>query len=193
MLTLVIFNLITPYKTAYCDNDDDGYILILASYSEDQKRINKFVNGILERIVKSGLNYGVTIEKLGYGPLTGANSWHKIMQNLLEKHDYSKIKSIILVGQEAWAVYLSLDITRPDVPFYGVYISQDGVIIPPHIDDFSSWKPQSINTKMLADQKGRAGAVMNHYDFVKNIELIKSCYPRVKNIAFLSDNTYGGV
>ena len=193
MLMLVIFNLITPCKTAYCDNDDDGYILILASYSEDQKRINKFVNGILERIVKSGLNYGVTIEKLGYGPLTGANSWHKIMQNLLEKHDYSKIKSIILVGQEAWAVYLSLDIKRPDVPFYGVYISQDGVIIPPHIDDFSSWKPQSINTKMLADQKGRAGAVMNHYDFAKNIELIKSCYPRVKNIAFLSDNTYGGV
>ena len=193
MLMLVIFNLITPCKTAFCDNDDDGYILILASYSEDQKRINKFVNGILERIVKSGLNYGVTIEKLGYGPLTGANSWHKIMQNLLEKHDYSKIKSIILVGQEAWAVYLSLDIKRPDVPFYGVYISQDGVIIPPHIDDFSSWKPQSINTKMLADQKGRAGAVMNHYDFAKNIELIKSCYPRVKNIAFLSDNTYGGV
>ena len=151
------------------------------------------VQGILDRLANSNLNFGVSIEKLGYGPLIGVNSWHKTMENMLEKYDYKDLKAVILVGQEAWAVYLSLNIERPDVPFYGVYISQDGLIIPPHIDDFSTWQPNSINTKIYADTKGRAGAVMNHYDFAKNIELIKKCYPRVKHIAFLSDNTYGGV
>lgn len=175
------------------NNNSDGIILMLTSYSEDQRRINAFVNDISNRLANSGLKYKVAIEKLGYGPLIGVNSWHKTMQNMLEKYNYDNLKAVILVGQEAWAVYLSLQIERPDVPFYGVYVSQDGVIIPPHIDDFSAWNPENINTKMIADTRGRAGAVMNHYDFSKNIELIKNCFPRVKNIAFLSDNTYGGV
>ena len=192
LITLAVC--LSPAKKAYCGNSgEDGKILVLTSYSEDQRRINTLVQGILDRLSNSNLNFGVSIEKLGYGPLTGVNSWHKTMQNMLEKYDYNQLKAVILVGQEAWAVYLSLNIERPDVPFYGVYISQDGVIIPPHIDDFSNWQPQSINTKMYADSKGRAGAVMNHYDFAKNIDLIKRCYPRVRNIAFLSDNTYGGV
>ena len=192
LITLAVC--LSPAKKAYCGNSgEDGKILVLTSYSEDQRRINTLVQGILDRLSNSNLNFGVSIEKLGYGPLTGVNSWHKTMQNMLEKYDYNQLKAVILVGQEAWAVYLSLNIERPDVPFYGVYISQDGLIIPPHIDDFSTWQPNSINTKIYADTKGRAGAVMNHYDFAKNIELIKKCYPRVKHIAFLSDNTYGGV
>ena len=195
ILLLITFAVsFAPSKKAYCANSgEEGKILVLTSYSEDQRRINTLVQGILDRLANSNLKFGVSIEKLGYGPLIGVNSWHKTMQNMLEKYDYNELKAVILVGQEAWAVYLSLQIERPDVPFYGVYISQDGVVIPPHIDDFSNWQPQSINTKIYADTKGRAGAVMNHYDFAKNIDLIKRCYPRVRNIAFLSDNTYGGV
>ncbi|MBP5367336.1 MAG: response regulator [Bacteroidales bacterium] len=195
ILLLITFAVsFAPSKKAYCANSgEEGKILVLTSYSEDQRRINTLVQGILDRLANSNLKFGVSIEKLGYGPLIGVNSWHKTMQNMLAKYDYNELKAVILVGQEAWAVYLSLQIERPDVPFYGVYISQDGVVIPPHIDDFSNWQPQSINTKIYADTKGRAGAVMNHYDFAKNIDLIKRCYPRVRNIAFLSDNTYGGV
>ncbi|MBO4372281.1 MAG: response regulator [Bacteroidales bacterium] len=193
VVLIILFSSITQNKAFCVNNGQDGTILILTSYSEDQRRINSLVKGISERLTQSELNYGVSIEKLGYGPLIGVNSWHKIMQNMINKYDVHSLKAIILVGQEAWAVYLSLESGRPDVPFYGVYVSQDGVIIPPHIDDFSTWQPQSVNTKMFADSKGRAGAVMNNYDFTKNIDLIRSCYPRVKNIAFLSDNTYGGV
>ncbi|MBR6176731.1 MAG: response regulator [Bacteroidales bacterium] len=194
ILLIIVVVYFAQVQKAYCVNSgEDGKILVLTSYAEDQRRINTLVQGILDRLENSNLKFGVAIEKLGYGPLIGVNSWHKTMQNMLEKYDYNELKAVILVGQEAWAVYLSLQIERPDVPFYGVYISQDGVIIPSHIDDFSNWQPESINTKIYADTKGRAGAVMNHYDFAKNIDLIKRCYPRVRNIAFLSDNTYGGV
>ena len=194
VLAISVFATLAPLRnTLAVSNNDDGIILMLTSYSEDQRRINAFVSDITNRLANSGLTYKISIEKLGYGPLIGVNSWHKTMQNMLEKYNYNDLKTVILVGQEAWAVYLSLQIERPDVPFYGVYVSQDGVKIPSHIDDFSAWVPENINTKMIADSRGRAGAVMNNYDFVKNIELIKNCYPRVKNIAFLSDNTYGGV
>lgn len=32
-----------------------------------------------------------------------------------------------------------------------------------------------------------------HYDVAKNIQLIKDLYPQTQHIAFISDNSYGGV
>lgn len=44
-----------------------------------------------------------------------------------------------------------------------------------------------------ADSIGNGGGSLNRYDIAKNIDLIRSLYPNVDNIAFLSDNTYGGI
>ena len=51
----------------------------------------------------------------------------------------------------------------------------------------------SVDMAALADSIGTAGGCLNRYDVDKNIDLIRSLYPDVRNIAFVSDNTYGGV
>ncbi|MCQ2973194.1 MAG: response regulator [Bacteroidales bacterium] len=171
----------------------NGYVLVLTSYSQESNKVINFVSDLDETLAQSGLEFGVKVEKLGYGALNEINNWHSKMHEILDKQDLSKLKAIILLGQEAWAVYISLNGPRPEVPFYGNYISTYGVIIPEYVENYSTWEPLSIDTKIYADSKGRAGAVMNNYDFSSNIKLILSIYPKVKKIAFLSDNTYGGV
>ena len=42
-------------------------------------------------------------------------------------------------------------------------------------------------------QHRKRGGSLNRYDIAKNIDLIRSLYPNVDNIAFLSDNTYRGI
>ena len=51
----------------------------------------------------------------------------------------------------------------------------------------------SVDMAALADSIGTAGGCLNRYDVDKNVDLIRSLYPDVRNIAFVSDNTYGGV
>ena len=53
--------------------------------------------------------------------------------------------------------------------------------------------PESVDMIRQADSIGNGGGSLNRYDIAKNIDLIRSLYPNVDNIAFLSDNTYGGI
>ena len=45
----------------------------------------------------------------------------------------------------------------------------------------------------MVDSLHNVGGLLNKYDVRRNIELIRSLYPEVENIAFISDNTYGGI
>jgi len=45
----------------------------------------------------------------------------------------------------------------------------------------------------MCDSLNRVGGMLNRYDIRRNIDLIRSLYPQVENIALVTDNTYGGI
>ena len=45
----------------------------------------------------------------------------------------------------------------------------------------------------MCDSLNWVGGMLNRYDIRRNIDLIRSLYPQVENIALVTDNTYGGI
>lgn len=114
---------------------------------------------------------------------------------MLAKYQGSKSPAlVILIGQEAWSAYLSLpDSIRGNAPALSALSSRNAILLPDDGIDLKSWMPQSVDFfKDFHDSPVKAGFVFE-YDVVANINMIKQMYPGTRNIAFVSDNTYGGV
>lgn len=101
---------------------------------------------------------------------------------------------IILLGQEAWSAYLSQDdIENKMTPVLCGMVSRNAVFLPSDTVDLENWEPASIDVE--ADYRYRASlsGYVYEYDLQKNVELIRDLFPETKHIAFVSDNSYGGV
>ena len=96
-------------------------------------------------------------------------------------------------GQEAWASFVSLGHIPKDVMCFCCYVSSNGIVLPPPEDSLGMWLPPSINYMNMTDSLNNVGGMLNKYDVRRNIELVRSLFPEAENIAFISDNTYGGI
>ena len=76
---------------------------------------------------------------------------------------------------------------------FSCFASENGVMLPAPPDSLHVWMPPSINYMNMVDSLHNVGGLLNKYDVRRNIELIRTLYPEVENIAFISDNTYGGI
>ena len=171
-----------------------GKILIIASYNPDTKRMSTFINEFEKEATREKLPYGIVIEDMGCREVSEGPLWHEKLREILHRYDKEHLKAIVLLGQEAWATFLSLEDIPADTPFFGCFASQNGVLIPKGDSLLNyKWTPQTVDMKALAEQRGLGGGALNYYDISKNIDLILSLYPSLKNIAFVSDNTYGGI
>ena len=169
-------------------------ILIIASYNPDTKRMSTFINEFEKEATREKLPYGIVIEDMGCREVSEGPLWHEKLREILHRYDKEHLKAIVLLGQEAWATFLSLENIPADIPFFGCFASQNGVLIPQGDSLLNyKWAPQTVDMKALAEQRGLGGGALNYYDISKNIDLILSLYPSLKNIAFVSDNTYGGI
>ena len=192
-LLLIIILLSVVFSVSSVDKGTKK-ILIITSYAGDSKRVTDFLGEFdsVASLKRNKYKYEYLMENMQFRGLSFCNIWPARVKSTLKKHEKENISGIILLGQEAWGTYLGLD-TIPDIPFYGCMISENGLIIPDTIKNANYFNPNAVNTMIVAKKKGRAGGIMNRYDIKKNIELIQSFYPSVDKIAFLSDNTYGGL
>ena len=101
---------------------------------------------------------------------------------------------IVLIGQEAWAAYLSLeDSVRGNTPVVSALSSRNAILLPGDTIDLKTWMPESVDFFTdFPDSPIKAGFVYE-YDVEANINMVKQMYPDTENIAFISDNSYGGV
>ena len=99
----------------------------------------------------------------------------------------------MLLGQEAWASFVSLGRIPKEVMCFSCFVSSNGIVFPPPSDSADVWMPRSINYMNMVDSLHNVGGLLNKYDIRRNIELIRTLYPEVENLAFISDNTYGGI
>ena len=149
----------------------------------------------MEEFQRLGGTCGVELENMNCKSFSESPLWKTRMAGILSKYRDTKEPSlVILIGQEAWAAYLSLeDSVRGDVPVMTALASRNVVLLPEQGADLKTWMPESLD--FFADFAGspiKSGFVYQ-YDVAANIRMIKRLYPQTEHIAFISDNSYGGV
>lgn len=171
----------------------EGIILVVASYNPDTRRMSGFISDFEQAIVQKKVPYVIVVEDMGCKGLSEAPQWQERMRDILDRYRKNKqLKAVVLLGQEAWASFLAQGDFPDDIPFFGCYASVNGIALSSLNVPQRDWS-YSVDMAALADSIGTAGGCLNRYDVDKNVDLIRSLYPDVRNIAFVSDNTYGGV
>lgn len=173
-------------------SEPNSTILIIASYNPDTQRMSDFISEFERDMAESGDNYNIVVEDLGCKGLSDIRFWRGRMEEIFSRYDIKNLRAVILLGQEAWATFLARKKFDMETPFFGCFASTNGIIVP-RTSPGTDWYPESVDMIHLADSIGVAGGSLNRYDVRKNIELILSLYPNTENIAFVSDNTYGGI
>ena len=185
------FSLMLPAFSATGDHP----VLIISSYNPDSRQTSDNISNFMEEFQRLGGTCGVELENMNCKSFSESPLWKTRMAGILSKYRDTKEPSlVILIGQEAWAAYLSLeDSVRGDVPVMTALASRNVVLLPEQGADLKTWMPESLD--FFADFAGspiKSGFVYQ-YDVAANIRMIKRLYPQTEHIAFISDNSSGGV
>lgn len=169
-------------------------ILIISSYNPDTRRMSSFITEFERQVVASGVPCDIYVETLECKSINDAPLWISQTDNLITRYESKGgLRAIVLLGQEAWASFVSLGRIPKEVMCFSCFVSSNGIVLPPPADSTGVWMPPSINYMNMVDSLHNVGGLLNKYDVRRNIELIRTLYPEVENIAFISDNTYGGI
>ena len=169
-------------------------ILIISSYNPDTRRMSSFITEFERQVVASGVPCDIYVETLECKSINDAPLWISQTDNLITRYESKGgLRAIVLLGQEAWASFVSLGRIPKEVMCFSCFVSSNGIVLPPPADSTGVWMPPSINYMNMVDSLHNVGGLLNKYDVRRNIELIRTLYPEVENVAFISDNTYGGI
>ena len=168
--------------------------LIISSFNPDTKRTVEYIAEFENSLANSyPNNYIVLVEDLAAKDFSNdAYLWESRIKRVVDKYLNRNLKAIIAIGQEAWAGLISQKNIPDSVPIFGSFISSNGLNLPTAPLD-ETWEPMWINSARKARKISLAGGSIATYSPFKNIELILSYFPNTKNVALITDNTYGGV
>lgn len=176
-----------------------GINLVIASYNPDTKRMSDFVNAFQNTLFARNPLNKVMLQDMGFKNFqTESHLWCDQLKEVLYSYNKGELRSVVFLGQEAWAAYLTLSMRDPgftaemkDIPTFAAFASLNGIEIPK--DSVTTfWDPVSISVTAQKEFLRYSGGFLNIYDFSKNIGLIKTFFPNASTIALLTDNTYGG-
>ena len=149
----------------------------------------------MEEFERLGGKAPIALENMNCKSFSEAPLWKNKMEELLAKYQGKRSPVLlVLIGQEAWTAYLSqADSIRGNVPVLAALASRNAIILPDDSVDLKTWMPDAVDFfHDFPNSSVKAGFVYE-YDVEANINLIKKLYPETRNIAFVSDNSYGGV
>lgn len=170
-------------------------ILIISSYNPDTRNTTGNISEFMDEYEQLGGTASIIIENMNCKSLPEAPLWKERMRLLLNKYTgHNKPQLIIILGQEAWTSYLSLDnaLTK-DQPVLCGMVSRNAVLLPDSSDILSEWEPESIDIQEYIDKGYDLSGMVYQYDINKNVDLMCNLYPETKHIALITDNSYGGV
>lgn len=189
---------IAPTSFTYALKKDNP-VLIISSYNPDASSISTTINQFMEEYAALGGVNNVLIENMNCRTFSESQIWKNNMQVILDKYTGEQLpSSIVLLGQEAWASFISIEDERfSEVPIVCASASKNGIMLPDAnmpADSLAVWMPESVD--FVADKTfnyNLKGGFVYEYDLKGNLELVKSLYDGIENVVFISDNTYGGV
>ena len=170
-------------------------VLIISSYNPDARQTSGNIYDFMEEFERLGGEAPISLENMNCKSFSEAPLWKSKMEELLAKYRGKRSPVLlVLIGQEAWTAYLSqADSIRGNVPVLAALASRTAIILPDDSVDLKTWMPDAVDFfNDFPNSSVKAGFVYE-YDVEANINLIKKLYPETRNIAFVSDNSYGGV
>lgn len=170
-------------------------VLIISSYNPDARQTSGNIYDFMEEFERLGGEAPISLENMNCKNFSEAPLWKSKMEELLAKYRGKRSPVLlVLIGQEAWTAYLSqADSIRGNVPVLAALASRNAIILPDDSVDLKTWMPDAVDFfNDFPNSSVKAGFVYE-YDVEANINLIKKLYPETRNIAFVSDNSYGGV
>ena len=170
-------------------------VLIISSYNPDARQTSGNIYDFMEEFERLGGEAPISLESMNCKSFSEAPLWKNKMEELLAKYRGKRSPVLlVLIGQEAWTAYLSQeDSIRGNVPVLAALASRNAIILPNDSVDLKTWMPDAVDFfNDFPNSLVKAGFVYE-YDVEANINLIKKLYPETRNIAFVSDNSYGGV
>lgn len=175
--------------------NEEPPILIISSYNPGAYPASSNVSEFMDEYKALGGERNVIIENMNCKSFSDSPRWKGVMEGILDKYNGSREPGlIVLLGQEAWAAYLSQnDSVRRPVPVITLLSSRNLVTLPDEGADLKSWMPESVDFFQDHLDAGTWGGFMYEYDIEANVRLIQAVYPCTKHIALLTDNSYGGV
>lgn len=194
-LLYVILFFVSVLSAGAINRDDEKLILIITSYNPDMGSMQVNLEEFNEAYRHLDPNARIAIESLDCLYLKDANTWDDRLKNIMAKYNGTQQPDmIVLLGQEAWSTYLSQDDQRlKQIPIMGGLISRNTISLPPDSIDLSSWKPIAKDIRIDFNDFNIVGGYAYEYSLKDNIDMMHKLFPDVKNIAFLTDNTFGGV
>ena len=173
----------------------EGPILIVTSYNPETRSISDNLSAFMDEYRQRGGKYTPIIESMNCKNLSEAYLWKSRMASILGKYKGKNRPSlVILLGQEAWSAYISQDteIAKKTPSICGM-VSVNGLVLPDDSIDTRVWEPESKNIYTDFSDYNIVAGYVYEYDVDKNIELMRRFYPDMRRVAFISDNTYGGL
>ena len=170
-------------------------VLIISSYNPDAGRTSGNISDFMEEFQRLGGTNTIALENMNCKSFSESPLWERRMAELLAKYQGDKSPAlIVLIGQEAWAAYLSLeDSICGNTPVVSALSSRNAILLPGDTVDLKTWMPESVDFFTDFPSSPIKTGFVYEYDVEANINMIKQMYPGTKNIAFVSDNSYGGV
>ena len=197
-----IFYKILPLWVAFCFSILPAFsmtgehpVLIISSYNPDARQTSGNISDFMEEFQRLGGKNTIALENMNCKSFSESPWWTRRMEALLAKYKGAESPSLlVLIGQEAWAAYLSLeDSVKSNIPVLSALSSRNAILLPDNAENLKTWMPKSVDFfDDFPDSPVKAGFVYE-YDVAANINMIKKLYPETRNIAFISDNSYGGV
>lgn len=193
ILTRIIFLFLFLQSIVQAFAEDyERPILIISSYNPETFQTSQNISEFLDEYKLLGGAYPVIIENMNCKSFSEAPLWKSYMKNIFDKYRGERRPAlVILLGQEAWASYISQEQIMYDIPILCGMVSRNAIILPDDTIELEDWEPESLD--VLQEQKINVAGFLYDYDVEKNVQLIRSFYPKVRHIAFVSDNSYGGV
>ena len=190
LFTIVFFLPAVAYAV-----QDAQSILIICSYNPAAHQTSVTISDFMDEYTKCGGKYNIEIENMNCKSFSESPKWKGMMQQILSRYKGNeRPELIILLGQEAWAAYLSLpDSICGNTPVVSPLSSRNAILLPGDTVDLKTWMPESVDFFTDFPSSPIKAGFVYEYDVEANINMIKQMYPGTKNIAFVSDNSYGGV
>lgn len=187
--------LLTPLVLRANGINESHPLLIISSYNPTSMATQPNISAFIEEFQRLGASCEVALENLNCESFSESPMWKQRMIDLLGKYRGEQSPLLVLIlGQEAWATYLSLeDSLKVSVPVLVSQASRNYIALPQANDNPMTYMPESNNLKINQLFDTPVGGVLYDYDVKSNIRLIRRYYPETKHIALITDNTYGGV
>ena len=189
---VAFFLLLSFISNAATPEELEEEILFVTSYNSDTKYTYDNINTFVETYRQLGGKYSTIVENMNVTDLNQSRKWKRTLTNILDKHPNAKL--VILLGGEAWSSFLHLEDEKyRQLPVFCAMASRNGIRIPEDSIDIQTYEPQSIDLTERMSEYNIIYCNTYEYDVDKDIEMMRSFYPDMEHLVFISDNTYNGL